>query len=138
MERWITDERRLRYVGARADKRRTTMNAISKVRFDALASYCPHPMVALVAKELRWFEFAEERVRATLLWDTDNQFSAVILARDLRERYRWIPRACPSDCPEPRPSLPKSRASVPAWRRGGSQWSAVLRLYRSELMRECI
>jgi hypothetical protein len=66
------------------------MNDIPKVRFDALASYCRHPAVSLVAKELQWLATPDERILATLLLDTDDQFSAVILARDLKERYRWI------------------------------------------------
>lgn len=66
------------------------MIEISKVRFDALASYARRPEVALVARELRWLATPDERILATLLLDTDDQFSAVILARDLREQYRWI------------------------------------------------
>ena len=77
------------------------MNEISKVRFDALAAYCRQPEVSLVSKELQWFEFAEERVLATLVWDTvDNQFTAVILAPDLREQYRWVGMTAFLDSPE--------------------------------------
>jgi hypothetical protein len=80
------------------------MNEISKVRFDALAAYCRQPEVALVAKELRWFEFADERVLATLLLDTiDNQFVAIILAPDLREQYRWIGMTDFVDSPDEAP-----------------------------------
>jgi hypothetical protein len=66
------------------------MNDISKARFDALASYCRDPLAAVLATELRWLEFAKERVLATLLLDTDGEFSVIILARDLKEQYRWI------------------------------------------------
>lgn len=66
------------------------MNDISKARFDALASYCRDPLAAVLATELRWLEFAKERVLATLLLDTDGEFSVIILARDLKKRYRWI------------------------------------------------
>jgi hypothetical protein len=62
------------------------MNDISKARFDALASYCRDPLAAVLATELRWLEFAKERVLATLLLDTDGEFSVIILARDLKER----------------------------------------------------
>jgi hypothetical protein len=48
------------------------------------------PLVSILATELRWFEVAEERVLATLIRDTDGEFSGVILARDMKERYRWI------------------------------------------------
>lgn len=63
---------------------------ISKVRFDALAAYARAPEVALVAKELRWLEFADERVLATLVVDSDGEYSGIVMARDLRERYRFI------------------------------------------------
>lgn len=76
------------------------MIEISKVRFDALASYCRHPAVSLVAKELRWLATSDERILATLLLDTDDQFSAVILARDLMERYRWISMTGYFDAPD--------------------------------------
>jgi hypothetical protein len=76
------------------------MNDIPKVRFDALASYCRSPAVALFATELRWLAFADERILATLLFDTDDKFSAVILARDLKERFRWISMTGYFDSPE--------------------------------------
>ena len=66
------------------------MNDISRKRFDALAAYARHPLASIVATELRWLEFAGERVLAALLQDADADFSAVILARDLNERYRWV------------------------------------------------
>lgn len=66
------------------------MKDISKVRFDALAAYARSPEVSLVARELRWLEFADERVLATLIVDFDGEFSGIIMARDMRERYRWI------------------------------------------------
>lgn len=66
------------------------MRDISKVRFDALAAYARAPQVALFAEELRWLEFADERILATLILDSDGEFSAIIMARDMRERYRWI------------------------------------------------
>jgi hypothetical protein len=66
------------------------MNDISKVRFDALASYARDPVAPMVSTELRWLEFGDERVVAALLLDTDGEFSAVILARDLKERFRWV------------------------------------------------
>ena len=67
------------------------MNDISKVRFDALASYCRHPVGSVVATELRWLASLDERVLAAIVLDhADEDFAAVILARDLAERYRWI------------------------------------------------
>jgi hypothetical protein len=76
------------------------MNDIPKVRFDALASYCRSPAVALFATELRWLAFADERILATLLFDTDAKFFAVILARDLMERFRWISMTGYFDSPD--------------------------------------
>jgi hypothetical protein len=67
-----------------------SMQDISKLRFDALASYCRRPEISLVARELRWLKFADEQVLGALLLDTDEEFSVVLLARDLNERYRWI------------------------------------------------
>jgi len=66
------------------------MKDISKVRFDALAAYARDPHVSLLAVELRWLEFADERVLATLILDFEGEFSGVIMARDMKERYRWI------------------------------------------------
>src|SRR6266540_271554 len=62
----------------------TAMNDISKVRFDALASYARHPLASFLSVELRWLEFADERVLATLILDTDGEFSGVILAQDMK------------------------------------------------------
>ena len=66
------------------------MKLISKVRFDALASYCRDPLASVLAIELVWLATADERVLATLMVDTDGEFSAVVLAPDLKERYRWV------------------------------------------------
>jgi len=66
------------------------MKLISKVRFDALASYCRDPLAFELAVELAWLATADEQVLATLMMDTDGEFSAVVLARDLKERYRWV------------------------------------------------
>lgn len=66
------------------------MNDISKIRFDALASYCRHPAASLLAREIRWLEAAAEQVLVTLILDTDGEFSGILLAQDLKERYRWI------------------------------------------------
>jgi hypothetical protein len=66
------------------------MKLISKVRFDALASYCRDPLAFTLAIELAWLATADEQVLATLMLDTDGEFSAVVLARDLKERYRWV------------------------------------------------
>lgn len=66
------------------------MRLISKVRFDAIASYTREPGAPLWAMELAWLATEDERVLATLILDTDGQFSAQVLAPDLKERYRWV------------------------------------------------
>ena len=44
----------------------------------------------LFAEELRWFESADGLLIPTLIRDTDDEFSAITLARDLRERLRLV------------------------------------------------
>ena len=63
---------------------------IPKIRFDALASYCRSPLTAVLVTETRWLAFMDERILATVIRDTDGDFSGVILARDTKERYRCI------------------------------------------------
>jgi hypothetical protein len=41
-------------------------------------------------QELGWFEAESESVVATLVVDTDGEFSGIILARDRLERFRWV------------------------------------------------
>lgn len=66
------------------------MRAISRARWDALAAYCRKPLASVLSQELAWFEADNERVVATLILDTDGEFSGIILARDRRERFRWV------------------------------------------------
>jgi hypothetical protein len=66
------------------------MRAISRARFDALAGYCRKPALAALTRELAWFGAENERILATLIIDTDGEFSGIILARDLLERFRWV------------------------------------------------
>lgn len=66
------------------------MRPISRDRFDALAMYCRNPKVRLVGQELGWFEEADGVLLAALILDTDAMFSAVILAPDGHQRYRWV------------------------------------------------
>ena len=56
------------------------MRSLSKVRFDALASYARQPLSFFLAEELAWFEHANERVLATLIRDnTDGDYAGVIM-----------------------------------------------------------
>lgn len=55
----------------------------------------------MLARELAWFETEDRRLLATVVIDTDGEFSAGIFARDLNERFRcviWTP--CSTE-PEP-------------------------------------
>lgn len=63
---------------------------ISLSRFNAFAGYARSPDAAALGTELSWFEFREGRVLATLIKDTDREYSAALLAPDLAERYRWV------------------------------------------------
>jgi hypothetical protein len=47
-------------------------------------------MAAAISQEIAWFEAGDERVIATLIVDTDEEFSGIILARDLVERFRFV------------------------------------------------
>lgn len=67
------------------------MQDISKVRFEALASYCRRPETFFFAEEVRWLQEYDEQILVVLIRDrSDNDFSSILLARDLQERYRWV------------------------------------------------
>ncbi|HCF6874175.1 TPA: hypothetical protein NII69_000474 [Pseudomonas aeruginosa] len=67
------------------------MQEITKIRFDALAAYCRQPGAMLVSDEMRWFQAHDEAVLVVIIRDkADGDYSAMLLARDLKERYRWV------------------------------------------------
>lgn len=67
------------------------MRPISRLRFDALATYARDPRANLLSEELGYFEHADERVLGILIRDwTDNDYAGVVLARDELYQYRWI------------------------------------------------
>ncbi|WP_081682377.1 hypothetical protein [Pseudacidovorax intermedius] len=67
------------------------MRDIKKVRFEALAAYCRQPEALFAAEELRWLEAYDEEILIVVIRDvTDGDYSAVLLAKDLKERYRWV------------------------------------------------
>lgn len=67
------------------------MEAITRVRFEALAGYCRRPETLFFAEEVQWLQARNEDVLVVIIRDrTDDDFSAVLLARDLMLRYRWI------------------------------------------------
>ena len=67
------------------------MQQISKARFEALAGYCRHPGALIAAEEVRWLQAHDESILIVVIRDVaDGDYSAMLLAQDLRERYRWV------------------------------------------------
>lgn len=66
------------------------MRAITRARFEGLAAYTRRAAMAVMADELGWFSSEDESVIAALIRDTDGEYSAHLLMRDLDEKYRWI------------------------------------------------
>lgn len=67
------------------------MESIPKVRFEALAGYCRRPETTFFSEEVQWLHARNEDVLVVVIRDrTDDDFSAILLARDLRLRYRLI------------------------------------------------
>lgn len=77
------------------------MRAVSRARWDALAAYCRQPLAQALSQEIAWFEADNERIIATLIIDTDDEYSGIILAKDGLERFRWIGQTDYFDAPEP-------------------------------------
>ena len=66
------------------------MQMISKARFDILAGYARKPGAALLGQEIAWFESKSRQVLALLVLDTDLEYSGILFARDLTERFRAV------------------------------------------------
>ncbi|WP_420996541.1 hypothetical protein ACKI2N_032730 [Cupriavidus sp. 30B13] len=67
------------------------MQDIKQVRFEALAAYCRQPFALLAGEEVRWLEAYDEEVLVVVIRDiTDGDYSAMLLVRDLKERYRMV------------------------------------------------
>lgn len=66
------------------------MRAISRARFEAMVSYCRKPLARHYMQELAWFEAGGEQVLGTLVFDTDGEYSGMIMGRDRNERFRAI------------------------------------------------
>lgn len=66
------------------------MRPITRARFDVVAGYARHPRVARLAREIGWFETDSPRLVGVVILDTDGEFSGVVFAADLAERYRWV------------------------------------------------
>lgn len=67
------------------------MKDIKKVRFEALAAYCRQPGALIQGAEVRWLQAHDEAILVVVIRDIeDDDFAAMLLARDLKERYRWV------------------------------------------------
>jgi hypothetical protein len=75
------------------------MRAISELRFNALAGYSRSPSMALIARELAWYEEANEKVLGLIVLDlTDEDYASYILGRDAKGRFRcvWLEVSIPT------------------------------------------
>lgn len=71
------------------------MNAISQLRFDSLAGYSRSPTSALIAKELEWYEEANERILGLIALDLpDQDYVSYVLGRDAKGRFRAVWLEC--------------------------------------------
>ncbi len=67
------------------------MQDIKQVRFEALAAYCRQPGALVQGMEVRWLQAYDEAILVVVIKDIeDGDFAAMLLARDLKERYRWV------------------------------------------------
>lgn len=71
------------------------MNAISQLRFDSLAGYSRSPTMALVARELAWYEEANEKLLGLVAIDLpDQDYVSYVLGRDAKGRFRAVWLEC--------------------------------------------
>lgn len=67
------------------------ISALTEKRFNALAAHSRSPAAAYVSEELGWYTNEDESVIGVLLLDTvDDDFAAVVMARDENGAYRAI------------------------------------------------
>lgn len=67
------------------------MNNLSKTRFDALAGYSRSPYSFLSAKELAWYEEADEKLLGVVCLDlSDRDYVWIVLGRDAKNRFRAV------------------------------------------------
>lgn len=72
-----------------------SMKPISKLRFNSLAGYTRSPTMRLAARELGWFEEAQEKVLGVLVLDIpDNDYACYVLGRDAKGRFRAVGIDC--------------------------------------------
>src|SRR4051812_15803819 len=64
---------------------------IKQIRFDALAAYCRRLAALISGREVRWLQAHDEAILVVVIRDiTDGDYSAMLLARDLKDRYRCV------------------------------------------------
>lgn len=67
------------------------MNAIPELRFNALAGYSRSPTLALIARDLAWFEDGSEKVLGLIALDLpDQDYVSYVLGRDAKGRLRCV------------------------------------------------
>src|ERR1035438_476956 len=77
------------------------MNAIPKLRFDSLAGYSRSPIAAFVARELAWYEEANEKILGLIALDLpDQDYVCYVLGRDAKGRFRAVWLECSLDSQE--------------------------------------
>jgi hypothetical protein len=87
-------------------KKRASIRALSKQRFDAL-TYAKHPYAGMTGREVEWFSDAVENVLGAVVLDLiDNDWSWVVLGRDEVGLFRAI------DFGVSAPSKAKARATL--------------------------
>ena len=71
------------------------MKALSQLRFDSLAGYSRSPTMALVARDLAWYEEANERILGLIALDLpDRDYVSYVLGRDAKGRFRTVWLEC--------------------------------------------
>jgi hypothetical protein len=71
------------------------MKPISQLRFDSLAGYSRSPTMALVARDVAWYEDADEKVLGLVALDLpDQDYVCYVLGRDAKGRFRAVWLEC--------------------------------------------
>lgn len=62
---------------------------ISKARFDAFVGYCRSSKATTLAHEVAWLGADDNSVFATMICDSDREFSVIVFLPDRLSRFRW-------------------------------------------------
>jgi hypothetical protein len=68
------------------------MKPISQLRFDSLAGYSRSPTMALVTRDLAWYEEADEKILGAVALDLPDQ--DYVIGRDAKGRFRAVWLEC--------------------------------------------